>query len=282
MPPVQQTPRALATKISRHEHISRVHPANVYQTRQRVTGTESKVGVETLAQLHAHSAIETIPNRHELLEFTTRWVRPKLIQRRKSGVKRRCRGARQVHHRQRHTKLNHTRDRIRIRWIQTRMRKPDQLTRIRRIVQRTNTTDGIDEVCEVTRREKLGEVAVTSRQHGRVRVELAPQVYAARESEVCFDRIPATQIALDAGVELIAFRYAQRRIQPPRKISVQDTKLPHQRRIRAKRLRKTNVSSNERASLLGGQQFSVQRIAQGVRVEEELLLAECEVVDRAQ
>jgi hypothetical protein len=42
------------------------------------------------------------------------------------------------------------------------------------------------------------------------------------------------------------------------------------------------VRSDERAPLLGRHHFASQWIAQEIGVEEELLLAECEIVNRSQ
>src|SRR6185369_3830690 len=107
-------------------------------------------------------------------------------------------------------------------------------------------------------------------------------MYAARKTEICFNRIAATQIALDACVDLIAFRNSQGGIEAPRKLRVQHAKLADQQRIRAQRLRKTKVRGNECTTLFRRHEFACERITQQVGIEKELLFAETEIIDGAQ
>ena len=108
-------------------------------------------------------------------------------------------------------------------------------------MKRTRRSRWIDEVCEITRRKKLGEVVIAGRQHRRIRIEFAPEVNAAREREVCFDGIAATEIALDTGIDLITLRNSQARIEAARKVGIQHTKLAHQTRIHIERFGKAKI-----------------------------------------
>src|SRR5688572_16413093 len=90
------------------------------------------------------------------------------------------------------------------------------------------------------------------------------------------------QIAFDARVDLIALGNSQSGIETSRKVSIQNSKLPNEIRIRAQCLREANVRPDETASLLRGHLPARKSIAQRVGVEEELLLTEREVVDRTQ
>ena len=90
------------------------------------------------------------------------------------------------------------------------------------------------------------------------------------------------QIAFDARVDLIALGNLQSGIETSRKVGIQNSKLPNEIRIRAQCLREANVRRDETASLLRGHLLACEWIAQGVGVEEELLLTKREVVDRTQ
>src|SRR6185436_8043897 len=98
-------------------------------------------------------------------------------------------------------------------------------------------------------------------------------MYTSRDGEVCLDGKTAAQVALDTSVELVALRNSQRRIEPSRKVRIQHTKLTHQSRVSAQLLWKAKIVCHERTTLIG---------AQLICIEEELLLAECEIIDRAQ
>ena len=72
------------------------------------------------------------------------------------------------------------------------------------------------------------------------------------------------------------------RIEAARKVGIQHTKLPHQPRVHIERLGESKVLRDKAPPLFGGHQLARQRIAKKVGVEEELLFAESEVVDRSQ
>jgi hypothetical protein len=107
-------------------------------------------------------------------------------------------------------------------------------------------------------------------------------MYAACEAEVCFDRITAPEIALNTSVELIALRNSYLRIETSRKVRVLYTELLDQRRLDTQRLGKTKIRSDERTPLSSSHQLSRRRIAKLIRVEEQLLLPESEIINRAQ
>src|SRR5215204_1018854 len=275
MTSIEQAARSFSTKISGHESVRCIDYSIVYQARKRVAGTKRESRTESLAQLDRHRAVKTIAGGDELLEFAARRIRTQVVDCGKCYVER-CRRRRtvEVHHRNGNAKLDRA---IHCVSVRTAVNKPNQLTRSRRVVKRTRHVCRIDEVSEVTRGKKIREVPVSSGKHGRVCIELAPETYAAREREVCFDGIAATQIALDAGVDLITLRNSQLWVETAREVCIPHSKFAHQRRISIQRLRKAQVGGDERTTLRDSHQLSSRWIAKLVRVEEQLLLAKREV-----
>ena len=104
-------------------------------------------------------------------------------------------------------------------------------------------------------------------------------MYAAREREVCFDCITASQIALDAGVDLITPEFSSAGSRRREKFVF---KTPNSRTTSN---RHSSVSGKRRFAAMNARRCSVElschRIAKEVGVEEELLLAEREVIDGA-
>src|ERR1700752_4778771 len=107
-------------------------------------------------------------------------------------------------------------------------------------------------------------------------------MYAARVGKVCLDRVAVAQVALDSCIELVTLRNSQGRIETTRKIRVQHAKLADQLRLAVQLLRKAEMLGDKHTSLIGSHELACRRIAQLIRVEEELLFTKREVVDGAQ
>src|SRR2546429_355102 len=92
----------------------------------------------------------------------------------------------------------------------------------------------------------------------------------------------AADLSLDADIGLVTFRNAELWIQTPRKAGIEHAKLFDERQIDRERLRKVQVGGDERAALRVTHELAGRRIDERVGVEEKLLRAEREIIDRPQ
>jgi hypothetical protein len=146
-----------------------------------------------------------------------------------------------------------------------------------RVVERARARR-VAEVGEVAREEVGGEISVAAREARGVRVELAPEMQAAIEGVVHFDDEAACEFALEADVGLIAFGDAQGWIEAAREVRLERRELFDDGRIYGEHVRETEVRGDESATLRRGQQFSCDRIAERVGIEEDAPRAEREIV----
>ena len=121
-------------------------------------------------------------------------------------------------------KLDDARDGIRVRHTCGCKSEAHEFTGRLRVVERTRAVGGA-KVGEVAREQVGGEIFVAVRETRRVRVELAPEMYAAIERIVRLEDEAAREFALETDVHLIAFRDTQLGVEAAREVCPEHAEL---------------------------------------------------------